>query len=301
MKQRRVLQAVAIPLVCLFVAASCGGSDDTSTPAPDGTTASGATTPDKGTSVAAPTVPDIDTSVVANTDEIKPGGDASFGLEAEATGLRPWDDACSSPCYNIMVTIYDKFMEQTKDGKYEPYLAESLTPNDDFTVWVMTLRPDITFSNGTPLTAQTVADMFPIQQTGSAGASAINSSKVASVDATGDMEVTYTLSEGFVALPSYLSGAGLGMAFDPAAAAADPTGYSTNPIGTGPFVMSKRDLDNETVVTKNPEYWRTDANGVQLPYLDSITFRPIPDEGTSRRAAVGHGQLVPDAATGHHS
>ena len=31
---------------------------------------------------------------------------------------------------------------------------------------------------------------------------------------------------------------------------------------------------------RNPDYWRTDAHGNQLPYLDSISFRPIPDEGT---------------------
>ncbi len=278
MRQRRVLQVVAIPLAFLFVAASCGGSDGNS--APEGSAAPGATTPDSGSTAPAATVPNIDTSVVENTDVVTPGGDASFGLEAEATGLRPWEDSCSSPCYNIMQTIYDKLMEQTADGAYAGYLAESLVPNADFTVWTMTLRPGISLSNGTPVTAQTIADMFPIQQAGTAGSSAISSAKVVSVEATGDLEVTYTLSEGFVALPSYLSGAPLGMVFDPAAAAADPDGYSTNPIGTGPFVMSKRDLDNETVVTRNPNYWRTDANGVQLPYLDSVTFRPIPDEGT---------------------
>ena len=45
-------------------------------------------------------------------------------------------------------------------------------------------------------------------------------------------------------------------------------------------MIKSRDIDNETVVEKNPDYWRTDAEGNQLPYLDSISFRPIPDEGT---------------------
>jgi peptide/nickel transport system substrate-binding protein len=68
--------------------------------------------------------------------------------------------------------------------------------------------------------------------------------------------------------------------FQPEAAEADPTGFSTNPIGTGPFVMQTRDLDNETVVVRNENYWMSDAEGNQLPYLDSVVFRPIPDEGT---------------------
>ena len=33
--------------------------------------------------------------------------------------------------------------------------------------------------------------------------------------------------------------------------------------------------DHLTVV-KNPHYWRKDSFGQQLPYLDSITFKPGP-------------------------
>ena len=45
-------------------------------------------------------------------------------------------------------------------------------------------------------------------------------------------------------------------------------------------MIHKRDLDNETIVVRNPNYWMSDSDGNQLPYLDSVTFRPIPDEGT---------------------
>jgi peptide/nickel transport system substrate-binding protein len=31
------------------------------------------------------------------------------------------------------------------------------------------------------------------------------------------------------------------------------------------------------VATKNPDYWQKDKSGNQLPYLDQITFRPVPD------------------------
>ncbi len=95
-----------------------------------------------------------------------------------------------------------------------------------------------------------------------------------------DLTVQYTLSHPTRRSPSALASAPIGMPFDPAAAAADSSGYSLNPIGTGPFAIKSRDIDNETVVEKNPDYWRTDADGVQLPYLDSVSFRPIPDEGT---------------------
>ena len=165
------------------------------------------------------------------------GGDIAVGLEAEAVGLRPWEDTCSSPCYNIIGTIYDKLMEKDSNGQLQPWLAESISSNEDFTSWTMTLRPGVTFHNGVELTAQTIADMFPVQQAGTVSAGVVAASGLVGVEATGDLEVTYTLGAANSAFPAYLERAALGMVFEPAAAVADPDSYSTAPIGTGPFVI----------------------------------------------------------------
>jgi peptide/nickel transport system substrate-binding protein len=281
MRQRRVVTALAIPLVFAFVAASCGSDDDSSTDTDTGDTTEETTGgTDDETEAPPATVPDVDTTVAAETEEAVYGGTITIGLESEATGLRPWEDSCSSPCYHIMRSIYDPLMEQVGDGGYGPFLAESLESNEDFTVWTMTLRPDVTFHNGTPLTAQIIADMFPLQQAGAAGSSAIAAANLTGVAAIDDLTVEYTLSAPTVAFPATLAGAPVGFPFDPAAATADPAGYSTNPIGTGPFTIASRDIDNETIVERNENYWYTTEDGNQLPYLDSISFRPIPDEGT---------------------
>jgi peptide/nickel transport system substrate-binding protein len=272
-----------------FVAASCGSdsSSDTdtggdTTEAPTDTEAGGET--ETTTAVTAPE--EVETSVVEETETAVYGGTVTIGLESEATGLRPWEDSCSSPCYHMMRAIYDPLMEQIADGGYGPFLAESLTSNEDFTVWTMTLRPDVTFHNGTPLTAQTIADMFPLQQAGAAGSSVIAAANLTAVTALDELTVEYSLSKPTVAFPATLAGAPVGFPFDPAAAAADSAGYSTNPIGTGPFVMASRDIDNETIVERNPDYWYTDVDGNQLPFLDSVSFRPIPDEGTRLDALI---------------
>ncbi len=287
MRQRRVVTALAIPLVFAFVAASCGSDDSSSddTTASEDTTAQteDTTAPDEETEDTTATEGSTATEETTAPEETETpvmGGSVTMGLEAEATGLRPWEDACSEPCYNILISLFDPLMSNQGSGGYAPYLAESIEPNDDFTVWTMTLRPDVTFHNGTPLTAQTIADMFPIQQTGAQSSGTIASQGLTGVAATGPLTVEYTLSAPNSAFPSALTFAPLGYPFDPVAAAADPTGYSTNPIGTGPFVIKSRDIDNETVVERNPNYWRSDDAGNQLPYLDSISFRPIPDEGT---------------------
>jgi peptide/nickel transport system substrate-binding protein len=291
MRQRRLIGALAVPLVFAFVAASCGSDDDSSsdaTTAPDGTEEPAEPTedtePESTTAVTAEG--EVDTTVVEETDTPVYGGTLTMGLEAEANGFRPWEDGCGEPCVNIARTFFEPLMQQNADGDYEGWLAESIEPNEDFTVWTLTLRPGITFHNGAELSAQTIVDMFAIQQTGAISSGQIATNQMLGVEATGDLEVTYTLGAPNSAFPSALSTVGLGYVFEPGAATADPTGFSTNPVGTGPFVMDKRDIDNETVVVRNESYWRTADNGDQLPYLDSVAFRPIPDEGTRLDALI---------------
>ncbi|GIT76481.1 MAG: hypothetical protein Ct9H300mP31_10120 [Acidimicrobiaceae bacterium] len=214
------------------------------------------------------------------------GGTVTVGLEAEAVGLRPWEDACASSCYTMLGQMFDPLLRQAKSGEYLPWLAESIVPNDDFTVWTVTLRSGVTFHNGKALSAQTLADMFPFQQGGSSGAGAIATAGLINVEATGDLTADYTLSATNVAFPSFLNSAPIGYPFDPEAAA-DSDAFNANPIGTGPFVLDSRDIDNETVLVRNPNYWLS-INGRQLPYLDSMVYRPIPDE-TTRLAALAAG------------
>ena len=60
---------------------------------------------------------DVDTEVEAVVEESSYGGDVIIGLEAEATGLRPWEDACSSPCLVIMKSMINIAQNKTCKGK----------------------------------------------------------------------------------------------------------------------------------------------------------------------------------------
>ncbi len=273
MSKRGLYKLLAILFSFALIAAACGDDDD------DGAEAAETTTTEATEETSPPTTA-ADTEVTETDEAQQYGGTIAVGLEAEAVGLRPWEDSCSSPCYNMMQTLYDKLFEIDTNFVPQPYLAESWSANDDFTEYVVTLRDGVTFHNGTALTAQTIADMFPIQQAGAAAAGPIGSANLVGVEATGDLEVTYSLSSGNSAFLATLTRAPVGMVFDPELAASDPDGYSSNPVGTGPFMIETRDLDNETVVVRNDNYWGTDPDGNQLPFLDSIVFRPIPDEGT---------------------
>ena len=65
---------------------------------------------------------------------------------------------------------------------------------------------------------------------------------------------------------------------------------STTPVGTGAFKLVSTDL-TKLVVTANPDYWRKDAKGGKLPYLDGITFTYLPD-AQPRVSGVKSGSLA---------
>jgi peptide/nickel transport system substrate-binding protein len=50
-----------------------------------------------------------------------------------------------------------------------------------------------------------------------------------------------------------------------------------HPVGTGPFMLEKKD-DNGIKLKKNPNYWRKDEFGNQLPFLDNIEMTYVKDK-----------------------
>ena len=47
-------------------------------------------------------------------------------------------------------TVFDPLAIITASGGYAPYLAQSITPNSEYTSWTVTLRPNLRFHDGTP-------------------------------------------------------------------------------------------------------------------------------------------------------
>lgn len=53
--------------------------------------------------------------------------------------------------------------------------------------------------------------------------------------------------------------------------------WNFHPVGTGAFKFERWDQDSVVVLNRNENYWMKDADGNQLPYLDRLEFRIIPD------------------------
>lgn len=237
----------------------------------------------------------VGTSLVAaapaGAQRSKSGGDVRFGLEAETTGgfCLPTAQLVVSGI-QIAAAVYDTLTIPNTKGEYVPNLAESVTPNATFDQWTIKLRPNIQFHNGEALTADALKQNMDAWKRGRLFQFVYgNMGDVTVVDPLTVSVATKTPWPAFIAY-LYLQGrAGIVAP----AQLADPDTCATNLIGTGPFKLNSPGdwkVNESLKVVKNPGYWKTDAKGAALPYLDSITFVPIPDSPT-RETQLQGGQL----------
>jgi peptide/nickel transport system substrate-binding protein len=212
----------------------------------------------------------------------KQGGSIVVGLESEFNGFDPtqgrWDPA------GVMYgrTVYDPLCAVAADGSTKPYLAQSVNPNSDYTKWTITMRPNITFHNGTPLDAQAVkVNLDALRQAGLTGPAFAN---VSSVDVTGPLTLVVSMKSPWVPFPSLINGQyQAGYIAEPSTILNGTA--ATHPVGTGPWVFQTWVPNAHFTATRNPHYWRQG-----LPYLDTVTFKPIPD-AQSRENALKAGDI----------
>jgi peptide/nickel transport system substrate-binding protein len=304
--RRQIVGASVIAMA--LVAAACGGSDDEGKAGDkeQATEDSKAAAPDEAapdaTNGAAPTNPPAKVTT-APIPDVKPtvGGKLTVGVEAETTN--PWMPAkmqCDVGCQLKIRTVYEPLVAVDEAGEFQPYLAESVTPNADATEWTIKLREGITFHDGEPLNADAAIDNFNramnsflvgkaltyVESTAADGKLTANITKV------DDLTYTVKLLKTWWRFPVLALGGQSGFLASPkwlAAADADPT-LETQPVGTGPFKYKSFAPGNNFVVEKNPDYWQSDADGVQLPYLDEVEFRIIQD-ATTRASALRSGEV----------
>jgi peptide/nickel transport system substrate-binding protein len=205
-------------------------------------------------------------------------------MEAETTGGWCLPEAqLAAAGIQVARAIYDTLTIPDNQNNYVPFLAQSVTPNSNYTVWTIKIRPGITFHDGTPLNAQVVKDNIDAY-TGKTDSKNLlfrfefdAAHWITDVKVTDPMTVQVDLKSPWVSFPSHLYSYGR-MGIEAEAQLHAGSQCFKKMIGTGPFEF-KGDWqpgDHLTVV-KNPHYWRKDAQGNPLPYLDSITFRPITD------------------------
>ncbi len=177
---QRLIQSRSMPLLVVLALAviACGGDETEPEPAP-ATVATGAPattqpavppttvtaapsgtdeTPTTTEAEATTTEAEATTTSAAPTPEPPPA--EPVRMRAAVTGdeatLNPYTYISGFPGWNLLMLQYDSLMQLDKNGVPRPWLASSVSVNEDLTQYSVTLVEGVTFHDGEPLTADDV-------------------------------------------------------------------------------------------------------------------------------------------------
>lgn len=218
-----------------------------------------------------------------STAKPRQGGSLTFGIDTEEQGFNPYTGRWDEGGFLYGRTVFDPLLAVTATGTLVPYLAQSITPNADYTSWTLTLRPNILFHDGTPFDAQAMNLNFEKGVSSPLTGPAFTN-QIKDAHPTGGLTFVFDLVQPWVTFPYALADAQTAYPAAPSMLNA-PNGGTDNPVGTGPFVFQSWVPNSHFTATRNPHYWRKG-----LPYLDSITFRPIIDS-SARQSALQTGTI----------
>ena len=209
------------------------------------------------------------------------GGSIVFGAESNIATLDPAGSLAQPSDVDMALAIYDQLITYDDKGELAPSLATEWENSDDLKTWTFTLREGVKFHDGTPFNADAVVKQFTrLKDPATSCTCAPTVALISSITAPDDNTVVFELTEPNAFFTSVLLGA-VGYIVSPTATAKWGKDYSRHPVGTGAFSLPNYE---NLVLKKNPSYWRKDAKGVQLPYLDEIKVQPIPDAGVRLNA-----------------
>jgi peptide/nickel transport system substrate-binding protein len=223
---------------------------------------------------------------VAGKRHPKRGGTLHYGSSGDVSGLDAHHHNQLHTSHPTSV-LYTGLTDIDQQGNIVPGIAESWEPNKELTAWTFRLRKGVLFHNGREVDAEAVKlNLERIKNPAIGGGwerGAI--ANIDSVEVLDKYTVRLKAVVPSVSLPSnvmhYPTRLMAPDAFDTAA---------EHPIGTGPFKFVSWTRYNETRLVRFENYWETDAEGNNLPYLDEIIGKPK-RENSVRLTALRTGQV----------
>jgi peptide/nickel transport system substrate-binding protein len=192
------------------------------------------------------------------------GGELRFCLRSEPKTFDPLkvDDDASESIRYLTGGVLVRMNRQTQ--ALEPGLAESWEVSKDGRGIVFKLRSGIAFSDGTPFSAEDVA--YTVQQLMDP---ALHSPTGDSFRSGRGKVETKIISPTQISITFPAAVAGLDRLFDQVAIVSAHSPKKEMAV-LGPFVVADYKAGASVLLKRNPNYWKSDAQGRKLPYLDSI-------------------------------
>ncbi|MCV3242397.1 ABC transporter substrate-binding protein [Mesorhizobium sp. ZC-5] len=184
----------------------------------------------------------------------------------------------------VYTAMCDKLVDVSPDLKLVPQLATEWTWSDDGKQLTMKLREGVKFHDGTDFNADAVVATIERNLTLPESRRKSELASVEKIEATGPLEVKFTLKSADATLVAQLSDRA-GMIVSPTAAKELGADFGSKPVCAGPFKFVERVQNDKIVLEKFADYW--DKDNI---FLDKVTYLPIPDS-TVRLANLQSGDL----------
>jgi peptide/nickel transport system substrate-binding protein len=197
-------------------------------------------------------------TVVAQT-----GGQLHFCLRSEPKTFDPFlvDDDSSLSIRYLTGGVLVRVNRHTQE--LEPELAESWKVSSDGKQITFKLRSGLRFSDGTPFSAEDVA--FTMKHLMDP---ALHSSVGDEFRASGNAVTTKVLASDQVSITFPGPMVGIDRLFDDLVIVSAHSARKDAVLG--PFMVADYKAGSSILLERNPNYWKKDAQGRRLPYLDSI-------------------------------
>ena len=172
----------------------------------------------------------------------------------------------------------------------QPSLATKWTVSADKKTYTLTLRPGVTFHDGTPFTSAAVKASFDRRLAVNQGP-AYTVTDVASVTTNGDLEVTIVLKNPSAIFLDFLAAPYGPKMMSPTALKANAgkdngqTYLQTHDVGTGPYTLTDAKVGSHYALKAYDKYWGA------KPYFTDVDL-PVITDSSSQQLQFGKGQLA---------
>lgn len=164
--------------------------------------------------------------------------------------------------------VNEALIQADTNSEYVADLATDWEVSEDALTYTFNLREGVTFSDGTPFTAEDVVFTYEEVQKNQANNENVDLTKLKSVEADGDYKVVFTLNECY---SPFLDTVAM-LQIVPSDSYNSET-FDTAPIGTGAYKVAQYDTNQQIILQINDSYWggTPDIEQVNIISMDQDT------------------------------
>lgn len=233
-------------------------------------------------------------STSATASQPRSGGTLTFAVGSDAGCVDPQQVGSNDTIYSLRQIVDSLTDQDPKTGKIVPWLAKSWDVSVDAKTFTFHLRPGVTFSDGSALTAQVVkANFDAVPKLGALGTLAQGYlSGVESTTAVDPLTVRVTFKQPNAQFLQATSTHSLGIESAASVAKSPQQKCSDGVVGSGPFKLSGYVQNQSITLAKRTGYsWGSSLWTKQgEAYLDKLVFKVVPEAGV-RAGSLQSGQV----------